>query len=374
MRSTRNGDVQRYLCRSCGYRFSETIKKIDVFRKPGVEKADSMNKLTQTRIHTRNLTSKEAFNKSSLTLSENVSSHSKSTNIPIVGKDLYALPSNSRNRQVCVSEREPKNLIQQRTRQKQAAGATLDTKGYIVTYEAKMILKGLKPLTILRRISVLRLLMKRGANLLDPKSTFKTINHAKRYDHATQQLVEKEWSEGSKSNAAQAYKGFCETVGIQIPRDINFNKWSRRHQKIPWIPLEIEIDSLIAGCSKKIAGFLQLIKETWCRAGEAWRLEWTDVDSERNIVTINEPEKDGLPHQFKVSAKLIAMLNALPRTNQRVFGNSVLKGIHTNFRKQRVRIAHKLKNPRMRRITFHTLRHCGATMEYHRTKDLLHVK
>lgn len=98
------------------------------------------------------------------------------------------------------------------------------------------------------------------------------------------------------------------------------------------------------------------------------------MDSERNIVTINQPEKDGLPRQFKVSAKLIAMLNALPKTNKRVFGNSLLKSIHTNFRKQRARIAHKLKNPRMRRITFHTLRHWGATMEYHRTKDILHIK
>jgi len=38
------------------------------------------------------------------------------------------------------------------------------------------------------------------------------------------------------------------------------------------------------------------------------------------------------------------------------------------------RIAHKLQNPRINRITFHTLRHWGATMEYHRTKDILHVK
>ncbi|NIR86411.1 tyrosine-type recombinase/integrase [Candidatus Bathyarchaeota archaeon] len=36
--------------------------------------------------------------------------------------------------------------------------------------------------------------------------------------------------------------------------------------------------------------------------------------------------------------------------------------------------AHKLQNPRINRITFHTLRHWGAIMEYHRTKDILHVK
>lgn len=33
----------------------------------------------------------------------------------------------------------------------------------------------------------------------------------------------------------------------------------------------------------------------------------------------------------------------------------------------------KLKNPRLNRITFHTLRHWKTTMEYHKTKDILHV-
>ena len=45
-----------------------------------------------------------------------------------------------------------------------------------------------------------------------------------------------------------------------------------------------------------------------------------------------------------------------------------------NFAKQRKRIAAKLKILRIRQITFHTFRHWKATMEYHRTKDILHVK
>ena len=138
-------------------------------------------------------------------------------------------------------------------------------------------------------------------------------------------FLDEEWKDGSKANAAQAYKTFCEAIGIQIPKDINFDKWSKRQQKLPWIPLEIEIDQLIAGYSRKIAAFLQLLKETWCRSGEAWRLEWTDVDSERNIITINSPEKNRLPRQFRVSSKLIAMLNVLPKTshNFRIRGSTV---------------------------------------------------
>jgi site-specific recombinase XerD len=34
----------------------------------------------------------------------------------------------------------------------------------------------------------------------------------------------------------------------------------------------------------------------------------------------------------------------------------------------------KLQNPRLMRIGFHILRHWKATIEYHKTKDILHVK
>ena len=44
-----------------------------------------------------------------------------------------------------------------------------------------------------------------------------------------------------------------------------------------------------------------------------------------------------------------------------------------NHGMQRQRIAAKLKNPRINRITFKTLRHWKATMEYHKTRDILHV-
>jgi len=37
-------------------------------------------------------------------------------------------------------------------------------------------------------------------------------------------------------------------------------------------------------------------------------------------------------------------------------------------------LVQKLHNPRLNEITFHTLRHFKATMEYHKTKDILHVK
>ncbi len=77
---------------------------------------------------------------------------------------------------------------------------------------------------------------------------------------------------------------------------------------------------------------------------------------------------------MKVSTKLATMLKNLPKDSPKVFGNVALDSLRCNFNCQRKRIAKKLCNPRIQRITFHTLRHWKATMEYHKTKDILHVK
>ena len=95
------------------------------------------------------------------------------------------------------------------------------------------------------------------------------------------------------------------------------------------------------------------------RLGEAWKLKWTALDYQSDSVRVT-PEKRSKPGIFKLSSKLVAMLKALP-----------LEG---GFRKQRRRIAAKLKSPRINRITFEILRHFKGTMGYHRTKDILHVK
>ncbi|MDX1813859.1 MAG: tyrosine-type recombinase/integrase [Candidatus Bathyarchaeia archaeon] len=44
------------------------------------------------------------------------------------------------------------------------------------------------------------------------------------------------------------------------------------------------------------------------------------------------------------------------------------------FRNLRKRVAQKMQNPNINRISFHTFRHWYATMEYHKTKKLVHVQ
>jgi len=68
------------------------------------------------------------------------------------------------------------------------------------------------------------------------------------------------------------------------------------------------------------------------------------------------------------------MLNDLPHTRQRFFGPTLLDYVRRNFNAQKRKIAQKLENPRLMEIHFHTFRNWKATIEYRKTKDILHVK
>jgi integrase len=115
------------------------------------------------------------------------------------------------------------------------------------------------------------------------------------------------WSEGRKENLVCVYAGFCRQYGIafEAPR-------YRRIDQLPFIPLESEVDQFIAGMGVKMSTYLQLLKETGARAGEAWRLRWTDIDSERQIVSI-APEKNSKARQLRITGRLLSMLERLPR-------------------------------------------------------------
>jgi integrase len=92
----------------------------------------------------------------------------------------------------------------------------------------------------------------------------------------------------------------------------------RKIQKLPFIPLEREVDDLISGANKKTATFLLLLKETGLRPGEAWALKWTDLDYERSCLTCT-PEKNSNSRQLRISSRLIAMLNLQPKQGQWIF-------------------------------------------------------
>jgi integrase len=50
-----------------------------------------------------------------------------------------------------------------------------------------------------------------------------------------------------------------------------------------------------------------------------------------------------------------------------------VNSLRRTFERQRKRLALKLGNPRLLQISFHTFRHFKGTMEYYKTRDILHV-
>ena len=66
------------------------------------------------------------------------------------------------------------------------------------------------------------------------------------------------------------------------------------------------------------------------------------------------------------------MLKELEQHSSEVFGANA-DAMRKSYSRQRRRAAAKLRNKRLLQISFHTFRHWKATMEYHKTRDILHV-
>lgn len=308
LRYLNNGtNIQRWLCRNCGYRFSQ--------KRPLQKNQDWQINTPSTLLSKRQV--------------------------------FELLTEESKN--LTASEAKQETPLRDSTK--------LDVKGKLVEYAFYMEKQGYAKETIRGNNGCLKALLTRNADLFDPESVKETL------------AKEQKWSQNRRRNIINAYTLFLK---------INRTQWEKPLcnvvRKIPFIPTEQEIDQLIAGCPKKTATFLQLLKETAMRSGEAKRLKWTDIDFQRRLITLNDPEKNGLPRLWNnPTSKLLDMVNALPRKNIYVFGNARSNTIKSTFNKARRRIANKLQNPRLLQIHFHTLRHWKATMEYHNTEDLLHT-
>jgi len=68
------------------------------------------------------------------------------------------------------------------------------------------------------------------------------------------------------------------------------------------------------------------------------------------------------------------MLKNLPKNSQKVFGNSTYDSLKQTLQLSRKRLATKLQNPRLLKVTFHTFRRWKATTLYPQTKDIYYVK
>ena len=234
-------------------------------------------------------------------------------------------------------------------------GATAQTRGL---FECYLRGRGLAETTIEYKLRLIRYLELRF-NLYDSESIREHIKAV-------------ECNGRRKNNIAYAYRDWCRWKGF----DYEHTYIKEAYPKLPYIPTERELDQLIAGFGPKYSAFLQLLKETGFRSIEARRLTPYDFDLDRRIVTLNAPAKGSKPRQFKLSNQLVSMIIPLIhkiKYNQRIW-SAKSNTVRSIFCRKRKQIAEKLGNPKLNRITLHTFRHWKATMEYHKTKDILYVK
>jgi integrase len=224
----------------------------------------------------------------------------------------------------------------------------------VVNYLLWLKKQGYAETTIFDRVKIIKFLSK-NSNLDDPEAIKEFIaNRAS-------------WSLGRKEIIVECYSNYLICIG---------GTWNppryKAVEKLPFIPTESEIDYLIASLGNKTGTFAQLLKETGARRGEGWQVEWTDIDAEKRTVRIT-PEKHSNPRLLRISQRLLERIEDLPKKNKFVFGGTNLATTARLFERSRKIAANKSKNPRLLKITFHTMRHWKATMEYHKTKDILHV-
>lgn len=220
VRQTNSGDVQRYLCRGCGFRFSE--------HRPQALSHESVK-------------------------------HSLNTKGGLVsGYRLSAI----------VKEAKKLDAAETKTVAGENSQLKADVEGLVAQYMAYLEREGHAQET--RYPYLIRRLARLGANLLDP-------------DSIKQVIAKQKIKNGTKIQFVYAYDNFAKMLKIQwqIPR-------YSQEETLPFVPDEKEADQLISFCrSKRMAAFLQCLKETFADPSEALRIKWIDITG--NIITINYP-------------------------------------------------------------------------------------
>jgi integrase len=256
-------------------------------------------------------------------------------------------------RRICANRKEAKNLTQA-TEIKTVAGEKerlpQDAKGLITKFMAYLEREGYSQ--GIGYPATLKHLIKDGANLLDPENVKTVIAQQKKKNGES-------WKDSVKMLAAYAYDAFCKMEDI---------KWNmptyRQGETTLYIHNEKDLDILISIASKRMATYLQCLKETYADPGEILRLEWIDLKDD--VLSINHPVKGHLPGKYQLSPRLTAMLNALPQQDKRIFPMTYACAIDS-LKKLRKRAAAKFQNPVLLTISFKSYRHWGGSMLAHVT-------
>ena len=185
-------------------------------------------------------------------------------------------------------------------------------------------------------------------------------------------IASKQCTNGFKQSLVEAYDIYCKANNISWSKPF-YNRYDRQ----PRIPKEEHLNMIIANASRKLALILSIIKDLGLRPIEVTWLRVKDVDLDSGFVTVTSA-KHCVGRTLKPRPNTLAMLRNYIilkklNLNDRLFPIKS-SSISENYRVVRNRLASKLNDPSIKAIRLYDFRHFKASMEYHKTKDLLYVK
>jgi integrase len=275
---------------------------------------------------------------------------------------LNSVKDNNKNNQICAEM--VKNLEstqKHKFRVGDAIKVDAETKGFLTQFYAYMEKEAYSVES--DYVDKVKHLAIRGANLLDPESVKTVIGRMQRKDG-------QKTKNGTKMLYCYAYDAFAKM--LKLPWDM---PTYIQEDHDPFVPDETELDALInAAKSKLLAAYLQCLKETFGDPSEVLRIKWLDVDTNNKAISIRYPVKNHLPRTLQVSNRLLAMIDSLPKKDDRVFptcyGNMLRR-----FTVMRKRTADIHQNPRLLAVDFTAFRTWAGTMiAYHTNGNVLTVK
>ncbi len=185
-------------------------------------------------------------------------------------------------------------------------------------------------------------------------------------------VANKKCSNAFKECLIETYDIYIRSIGQQ------WNKpFYTRYDKLPKIPTEQKLNMLISNASTRMALFLSMSKDLGSRPIELTWLKVADTNLQNGIINLTGA-KHTIGRNGKLKTNTLDMLKqyiskkGLNQTD-RIFPTES-ENISESYRRLRNALAKKLQDPTIQQIRLYDFRHYYATMEYHKTRDLLHVK
>jgi integrase len=201
--------------------------------------------------------------------------------------------------------------------------------------------------------------LQRNCNLKDPEEV-------KGY------IANKQCSNAYKETLIETYNLLMKSMNQEWEKP-----FYQRYDKLPKIPTEEKINSIIASSSKRLGLALSIIRDLGLRPIELTWLKVRDVDLDSGVVSVTSA-KHCVGRTLKLKTQTLIMLKAYVSIkklglNDRVFPIKS-SSLSENYRVVRNRLSDKLGDPSIRTIRLYDFRHFKASIEYYKTKDLLYVK